>query len=117
MISFACRKIQIEDVIKCSFNLNKTSYKVLSSMIKKDDWMSVTDIASAVGLERSGVQKAIKLLLKEKLISRRQKNIPSGGYVYFYRSISKQDIIDMLMSIIDRWEGMLREETKKWVNE
>ncbi|NOX71405.1 MAG: hypothetical protein GXO64_01775, partial [Candidatus Micrarchaeota archaeon] len=69
-----------------------------------------------MGLERSGVQKAIKTLLETDLVQRKQKNITSGGYLYFYKSIPKNEISKRLMDIINEWEHSLRMEAKRWVS-
>ncbi len=116
MINFACRKINMEDIIKCSFSLNKTAYNVLSYLMQADEWKNVMSISKDLGLERSGVQKAIKVLLGAGLIKRKQKNMPSGGYIYFYTSIPKSEIKEKLMSIIREWENLLEKEAEKWVS-
>ena len=60
MISFACKDIHIKDLIKCSFNLNKTDYTLFTFFMKKDSKFTIDLLSKSLDLERSSVQKSIK---------------------------------------------------------
>ncbi len=113
MITFACKKINREDLLRCSFNLNKTEYKVFMFLLSKHGKYKVKDISSIMGLERTGIQKALKGLLKKNLIKRSQKNLERGGYVYLYTVKDKKEIKQRMREIIDRWYQLVIEDIEK----
>ena len=66
VFTFACKSIRQEDLIRCSFELNRTEYNVMMFLMKKHKKpLSAGSIAKSMGLERSTVQKAIKRLLQK----------------------------------------------------
>jgi len=70
------RKIRQEELIRCSFSLNKTEYDVLMFLLTHRHKYMVYYIAKRMGLERTTVQKAIKNLLDKELVKRTQRNLP-----------------------------------------
>lgn len=118
-INFACKRIRREDLIKCAFDINKTSYKILFFLMKKsgNDLSSedskkktVSEIANKVNLQRSSVQKALKELLNKDLIKRSQMNLEKGGYIYFYYSIDKNEIKKRISALLEEWHTNARKE-------
>ncbi len=103
MITFACKKIKQEELIRCSFSLNKTEYNVLMFLLKRDSPLTASQIAEIMGLERTTVQKAVKNLFSKKLAGRMQKNLPKGGYTFFYEIRNKKEIKDRMKSIVYDW--------------
>ena len=65
MVDFACKQIELIEIIKCSFSLNKTEYKILIKLLKHEHWVSIVQISKLTGFERSTVQKAIKNLVAQ----------------------------------------------------
>ncbi|MFH1770210.1 MAG: MarR family transcriptional regulator [archaeon] len=114
MISFACKDIKLSELIRCSFNLNKTDYTVFDFLIKNDKEFSVGDIAKKLKLERSSVQKAIKNLVARNLVQRWQINLLKGGYSFLYSIKDKKHIKDDIIAIIDSWQYKVKEEVGKW---
>ena len=66
---FACKKIKLKDIFKCSFNLNKTEYNVFYVLIKSKKPLKVSSVAEQCNLSKSSVQKALKLLQTKKLVA------------------------------------------------
>lgn len=114
MISFACMKIEWDDLIRCSFELNKTACKVLMFMVRDGKEHSISKIAKMLRLERSSVQKAIKTLVERKLILRRQMNLDKGGYKFFYIVKDIEKIKEEMVIIIDNWQQNVKEKIKTW---
>ncbi len=102
-ITFACKKILKGDLIRCSFQINKTSYNTLMVLTGEKNKLRVEDITKKIGLERSGVQKAVKELLKKGLIKRSQRNLLNGGYVYVYSAIDKKEIKKRVRDLLYEW--------------
>jgi len=103
-ISFACKKIDINDLIKCSFGFSKTEFKVFNFLLGKDKQAyTVVDLADKVNLDRSSVQRALKKLVDKKIVERRAKNLGNGGFLYIYKIFHKEDIKDRLKLNIQNW--------------
>lgn len=114
MVTFACKKIPREDLIRCSFDLKKTPYKLLIYLIKQKRSLRIKEIARGMELERSSVQKALGKLLEKDLIVRSQKNLEKGGYIYFYRTKNKQEIKQRMKEIIDNWYENTKKEIERF---
>ena len=113
MITFACKKIKKEELIRCSFDLNKTQYNILMFLLKKNKRYSVIEIAKKNKLDRTTVQKAIKVLLKKGLVRRFQKNLTKGGYMYLYEVSRKDEIKKEMKRIISNWYNVVLNEIGK----
>ncbi len=113
MINFACKTINLEEIIMCSFNIKKTEYKIMNYLLKEKEAKTIKEITKTIGLERSTVQKAIKELTTKKIVNRKQKNNKKGGYKYYYEIREKEEIRKKLREIISKW----CENTIKAINE
>ena len=103
MITFSCKKITREELLRCSFNLNRTEYNVLSFMLGNGNVHKISRISKAMGLERTTIQKAIKGLVSRGLVRRLQKNLPRGGYIFLYNVKNKDKIKHNIKEIIYEW--------------
>ncbi len=113
MITFACKKIKPDELIRCSFEINKTEYNVLFFMIKNKSPITVIRIAEKMELERTTVQKAIKTLLEKNLVRRIQRNLQKGGYVFFYEVENKKDLKARITKIVHAWVRAVDREIEK----
>lgn len=115
MISFACRAIQFKDLLKCSFDLNKTDYAVYMFMLsEKKERMTVNEIAEKVGKERTVIQKAMKRLFERNLIKRFQENLESGGYRFYYSPVEKKEVKARLMESVKNWVANVESAVAHW---
>jgi predicted transcriptional regulator len=114
MINFACKDIDFSEVVRCSFNLNKTEYKLLIKLVRQDKKLSIVEIARLTGFERSTVQKAIKKLVQERLVSRSQINLSRGGYVFTYRAKDKENVKKRTVNCIKLWSSRACQEVMNW---
>ncbi len=110
MITFACKKIRLNEIISCSFSLNKTEYTVFMFLFKKEKEFDIHSLSKKMGLERTTLQKALKTLLDKKLAKRRQMNLKTGGYFFLYNIKNKNSIKMRLFEIIRQWEKIAEEE-------
>ena len=110
MITFACKKIRLDEIVRCSFSLNKTEYNMLMFLLRKEKEFDIHTLSKKMGLERTTLQKALKKLLDKKLVKRRQVNIKTGGYFFLYNVKNKDSIKMRLLEIIRQWEKTAEEE-------
>ncbi|MFH1590192.1 MAG: helix-turn-helix domain-containing protein [archaeon] len=114
MISFACKDIELSELIRCSFNLNKTDYTVFDFFIKNNKEFSVSEVSKKLKLERSSVQKAIKNLVERNLVQRWQINLMKGGYSFLYSIKDKEKVKEDIITIIDSWHKKVKEAINNW---
>ena len=103
MVTFSCKRITEEELIRCSFNLNKTEYNILIFLLKSDRAHKVSQIYKAMKLKRTTIQKAIKNLVEKGLVKRTQKNLSRGGYVFLYKPSNKDEIKSKMKEITYKW--------------
>jgi len=103
MVTFSCKKISKEDLVKCSLALNKTEYNLLMFLLKKDQSFTAIQISELMNLDRTTIQKAISSLVEKKLVKRKQKNISGGGYTFLYLIENKQEIKNKMREVIRKW--------------
>jgi predicted transcriptional regulator len=114
MISFACKKVDVKDIVMCGFDLRRTEYEVLLALLKEEEASSIQDLSTQHGLDRSTVQKAISRLVAKELVERRQINIPAGGYRYLYLVPEKSAIKARLTRIVEGWQANVKDEIQRW---
>jgi predicted transcriptional regulator len=114
MISFACQDIEFKDLLRCSFELNKTEYYVFMFLLKIDKSYTAAELAKNIKLDRTTVQKAIKKLADKNLVFRQQQNLEKGGYTFHYRIKNKEDIKKRMQAIVETWYEEVIKEIKKF---
>jgi predicted transcriptional regulator len=114
MITFSCKKITEEELIRCSFNLNKTEYNVLIFLLRNDRIHTILQISKAMKLERTTIQKAIKNLVEKGLAKRIQKNLSKGGYIFLYKPNNKEEIKSKMKRLTYKWYKHVEETIDKF---
>lgn len=114
MFTFACKRISMEEIVRCGFGINKTEYKVLVVLLKNKSELTTMEIAHKLHKERTTIQKALKSLVDKKIIRRRQINLEAGGYLYVYFVDDINTIKSNLVSIIRNWENAVEKEIERW---
>jgi len=113
MFSFACKGIKREELVKCSFRLNKTEFNLLMFLLREKQDLTVSEAAQKIGLKRTTVQKAIKTLLERKLVKRFQHNLPRGSYVFRYKVKNKQEIKQEMKQTVREWAQAVETEIER----
>ncbi|HOI19035.1 MAG TPA: helix-turn-helix domain-containing protein [Candidatus Woesearchaeota archaeon] len=103
MLYFACKKIDFSELVRCSFQISKTEYKILKKLMSRKTPMTVSEIAQQFDKERTTIQKAVQNLHDKKLIDRRQINLNNGGYIYYYLVKDKDQIKKRIKDIVTGW--------------
>ncbi|MEK6927073.1 MAG: helix-turn-helix domain-containing protein [Nanoarchaeota archaeon] len=115
MIDFACKKFDLEEIIRCSLSLSKAEFKILKLFLSnKQDYFKTQDISKKLNLELSTIQRAVKKLHSLDIIQRSQKNLSSGGYVYQYKLNSKAEVKSKIQSVINSWNEKVTSELNNW---
>lgn len=115
MINFACQRFQLEQIIRCGLALTKTDYRVLNFLVDNvDEWYTTEDIAKEFKINVSTAQRAVKKLHIEGVIQRSQNNLDSGGYIFLYKSYSKNYVKKMIMEIVSKWTNAVEQELEHW---
>lgn len=114
MIDFACKKFDLEDVIRCSFALTKADYEILKFLMKNDKEFSTQEISVKLNLDKSTIQRGVKKLHEKQLVFRGQINKSVGGYLFTYKVKEKDKIRKIILDIIEGWVETFRREIRKW---
>ncbi len=115
MIDFACKKFDIEEVIRCSLNLTKTEFNIVKYLIKNNqESFTAKEISKIFKIGLSTSQKAIKKINEAELIKRGQRNLEKGGYIFVYFIREKLILKQKILSLIHNWTKKVETELKKW---
>jgi predicted transcriptional regulator len=115
MINFACKRVPIEEIIKCSFMLNKTDYLVFKILMSsKEDELNIQKLEKKIGKDRTTIQRSIKNLMAQDLIFRRQINLDTGGFMYCYSIKKKEDIKKKIYDNFENWQKKVLDELNNW---
>ncbi len=112
-MEFICREVGVEDIIACSLGLKKSELAILE-YICKNDRASAQEIATALVLDRTTVQKIISSLIEKDIIKRFQENLEHGGYIFRYAVKDKTAIKKKIHGMIDSWHKTARSSIDAW---
>jgi len=115
-ITFACRTISKEELIRCAFDLDKTEYKILMVLSKQASQrgMTIAALSRRLGKERTTIQKGMRDLLRRKLVQREKRNLPRGGFLFLYRVRDKKQLKTKVREIVFQWYQRVRREIARW---
>lgn len=113
-MNFVCRLITIEDILKCSYGLNKTEISLLKYLIEEKEELNIEEIMKKVKKDRTTIQRGVQKLVEKDLIKRRQINLEKGGYLYVYSSKPKNELKDKVMKIFDGFKETVGNEIQRW---
>jgi predicted transcriptional regulator len=114
MIDFACRKFEIDEIIKCGFGLTKADFRVMRKLADEGESYTAEALAKSLSLDLSTVQRAVKRLHEKRIVLRNQENLEGGGYVYHYRTVPKKRIRAMIREIICNWTEHVEGAIERW---
>lgn len=112
MVEFACKKFDFSEIIKCVLSIKKTSFLILNELFKNEE-SSVKQLAKALDLDRTSIQKAVKELLDQDLVDKRQIN-SHKGYFYVYFVKNKEDIKKTVSESLKHWFDSAMSEVNSW---
>lgn len=114
MLDFACKKIQIEEVIRCGLGITKSDYKMLMLMLRSNTrWFTAIDLSKSMNLDISTIQRSVKRLYEKQAIQRKQKNLDNGGYLFYYKIREKDNLIELINGIVQDWAKRVDKELRR----
>jgi predicted transcriptional regulator len=115
MIDFACKRFDLDDIIKCGLGLTRAEFAIMKYFLENKELECTTVcMAKEMKLNLTTVQKGVKKLNEKSVIVRHQKNLSSGGYVYTYECRSKLEIRRIVKGIIGNWFGEVEKKIDGW---
>jgi len=112
-MEFACRQIDVQDIIACSLGLKKSEYKVFEILLYGAH-VTVQDLSKELGLDRTTLQKVLKKFVDKDLVVRHQENLDNGGYIFVYKIRDKSILKKRINAAIDNWHETARHSVDKW---
>lgn len=113
MIYFACNNIDVEELIRCSFSISKTEYKIFKELTNTREKYSIEQLSRLFKKNRTTIQKAVKNLVQKNLVQRRQVNLDKGGYIYYYFVDDPERMKRRIKEIIEHWYNSAMKEIDK----
>ncbi|MBT7706449.1 MarR family transcriptional regulator [archaeon] len=113
-MDFACKRFNLEDVIRCGLALSKTDYRILKFLVENGSRFDSRALADKLKIDLSTAQRSLKRLRERKLLIRSQVNLSSGGYNLFYVSIPRIEIHKLLQNTVDGWVRNVNSELASW---
>lgn len=114
MIDFACKKFDLEEVIRCGLTLTKIEFNIVKFLLKQNRKIGTREISIKLNIGLSTAQKAIKKIKDKGLIKQSQKNLEKGGYIFVYSIEGKNIIKEKILEIIHNWIIKVEKEMRKW---
>lgn len=114
MIDFACKRFQLDEIIKCSLGLTKSDFKIMQFLIKNRKPFNSGEVAEANKVDVTTAQRALKKLHTKGVLKRSQNNLEGGGYVFYYESVSKNDVRKIISSIVMNWVKRVDSALSDW---
>ncbi|MFH1774924.1 MAG: helix-turn-helix domain-containing protein [Methanobacteriota archaeon] len=96
------RGASIETIMDCMFGLKNFETEIYFELINRDS-LTVNELVSKFGKDRSTVQRALKNLIAAGLVYREQKNIKNGGYYYVYHVAKFDSVKDTIKTSVKEW--------------
>jgi len=103
-----------EQLFNCILGLNKTESQVFGYILNNKD-VTTLEIANAMKMDRSSIQRAIQDLIRLKLIIRKSmsmkeytnikaiQNVKSQGYLYVYNTKNMESIKNQFKKLLNKW--------------
>lgn len=112
-MEFACKKIDVQDIIACSLGLKKSEYKVFEELLYSDH-ITLKELSKRLRLDRTTLQKVLKNFISNDLVLRYQENLDNGGYVFVYKIKDKSILKKRINAALERWYDAARQSIDKW---
>jgi len=114
MIDFACKRFDLNEIIKCGLSLGKSDFKIMQKLLYWKSFNDTKDIAKLTGFDITTVQRSVKKLFESEILLRKQINLKKGGYVFLYKVKDKKVLKKMLIEIINKWTTKTKTEILNW---
>lgn len=113
-LNFMCKEITLEEILKCSFGLNKTELKITKALLEDYEEKTIEEVKEKIKKDRTTIQRAVKRLFEKNLIKRRQISLEKGGYLFVYSPYPKKELKEKVYKIFESFKEKVGEEIGKW---
>ncbi len=115
MIDFACKRFDVDEIIKCGLGLTKSELTIFYFFVKSQekDFTSY-ELSKKLNFNVTTIQKGVKKLADQNIIYRHQTNLSSGGYIFTYSCTPKRNIRIILKGIIKSWSQKVESSIDDW---
>ena len=113
-INFACKRMPINRILRCSFGVSKTEIDIIMMLIREGKQLDTLAIMKKIGKDKTTIQRAMKSLSEKELVHRKQINLDKGGYVYNYHAVSKKHIKERIYESFDNFKKSIENEIERW---
>lgn len=115
MIDFACKRFDLNEIIKCSLGLSKADHKLMIYFTQKEEqWLTTVNVAKDLKLNLSTIQRCVKTLYEKEILDRAQENLNGGGYTFIYKIKNKKELRKKIKNIVDNWTKKVDSALEKW---
>jgi predicted transcriptional regulator len=102
-MDITCGRLDIKDIIACSLSLKKSEYKIFEVLLKSKENLTIQQLSDKLKLDRTTIQKILKVLTSKGLILRYQQNLENGGYIFNYTIKNKLEVKNFIKSALKAW--------------
>lgn len=113
-MDITCGRLTIQDIIACSLDLKKSEYKLFEILLREKEPLTIIDLSKKLSLDRTTVQKILKVFSHKGLVQRYQLNLENGGYVFRYAVKDKQSIKKHLKTMLKNWYETSSNTIEQW---
>ncbi|MFX1565339.1 MAG: helix-turn-helix domain-containing protein [Promethearchaeota archaeon] len=93
------QNVEVGDVMHCFLGLRTLEIDVYFYLLKGQ--ATVKEVTTALGSNRSSVQRAIQNLVQRGFAHRRTRTLRKGGYVFVYEAVSLTTMKDLIKDALD----------------
>jgi predicted transcriptional regulator len=95
--------------------MSKSDYNLFEFFMKNvEDDFDTEELAKKTGFHITTVQRTVKKMHEKGLLSRKQKNLGGGGYIFVYQLQDKKRIRQIVISTVQLWTKRVEEEVNHW---
>lgn len=113
-LSFACKQIDLKDILMCSFELNKTEYALMLFLLNQNESLCASTIGEMTKKDRTTIQKAVKKLVSKGIVAKHQVNLDGGGYTFVYSIKNKDFLRSQVLDIVNGWHKNVVSAVQGW---
>lgn len=115
MLDFACKRIKLDEIIKCSLSLTRAEMTIFKHfMDNTEESFCANTISEKLEFDLSTIQRSLKKLHEKDILFRTQENLSGGGYLFHYQIKNKQAVRKLIMDIVHMWTKKVDEALKNW---
>ena len=114
MIDFACRRFEIDRIVKCGLGLSKADFAVMKELLDNDRFVTTEDLVDKLNLNLSTVQRSVKRLTEKNLLIRSQENLSGGGYKFIYKMKDRHEVRKIIINLVKKWSDKVEESLLRW---